>query len=281
MSFPILNTDVLRYTMCEFCTTPQLLRAFRLISRGTEAVYQYSKECVLQRMLGAGGLDPFVSVERGRGETWERSALRFLQTRRTFRPNVSEAWSISDLCDRMYSFGRVTMLPSACVACERRGTTKLKWRDEDPGPASTTSQFLKTIPIGVGGDVALHCTDSTCGHTVKFDTRLQSGCFHDSHARNSIHDPVLAPCSACSIPICGGCSTVCDSCGDAACSASPDCIDRCDLCDFTMCSACGETIVCTICKDAVCPACHHTSDMSLGTIEAATVCISCLERELL
>jgi hypothetical protein len=233
-------------------------------------------------MLSAGGLDPFVSIERGRGETWERTALRFLQTRRTFRPNVSRSSSIPDLCDRMRSLGRVTMLPTACMACEQRGTTRLKWADVvNESGALTTIQFLKTIPIGVGGDVVLYCTDSTCGHAVKFSTCLQSGCFHDSHARMPTHDTGLAPCSACSIPICGGCSTTCDSCGDVACSASMGCIDRCDLCDFTMCAACGETIVCTLCSDTVCPACHHTSDMSIGRIEAETVCISCLERELL
>jgi hypothetical protein len=298
VSLSSLNYDVMRYLMFEFLMTPTLLRTLRLLHRRTEAIYQSSKEKILQRMLCDGGLDPFVSIEKGRGDTWEQSALQFLQINHVFRPSVSACSSISDLRNRMLKFGRVSVrdhVKPTCNACAR--PSAMVWNPHGHGrdgqnlpyQSTSTSTFLKNIPVAVRGAVVLICTYAECGYRINIAAFIQSRCFHDLHTIikqptgrlykvHKVYD-VVSACSVCNCPVCRPCTLICDDCGELACRSA--CIAVCDTCDYNMCRTCGDIIVCTICKDSVCYRCQHAYSGFAGSVRAADVCISCLEREML
>jgi hypothetical protein len=295
VSLSTLNHDIMRYLIFEFLMTPTLLRTLRLLHRRTEAIYQSFKEMILQRMLCGGGLDPFVSIEKGRGDTWERSALQFLQINHIFRSSVSACPSVSDLRNRMLKFGCVSVwdhVKPVCNACAR--PIALVWVPHGHGQSSPygtsthprTSAFLKTIPVDVYGAVVLICTYGACGYRVKIAAFIQSQCFHPLHTiikqpRGCPYD-VVSVCSVCNCPVCRPCTLACDDCGEFVCSGpTSTCIAMCDTCDYNMCRACGDTVVCSICKDSVCYRCQHKYSGFTGSTNAADVCIVCLEREML
>jgi hypothetical protein len=302
MSLTTLNHDIMQYLIFEFLTTPTLLRNLRLLHRRTESIYQSFKERILQRMLCDGGLDPFVSIAKGRGDTWEQSALQFLRINHIFRPSVSACPSISDLRNRLRKFGGVSVwdhVKPVCNACAR--PMAMAWVPHGHGhghghglsyQSTRVSTFLKNIPVAVRGAVVLICTHAECGYRIHIATFIQSRCFHALHTIikqpsgplykvHKVYD-VVSTCSVCNCPVCRPCTLVCDDCGEFACSGPASaCIAVCDTCDYNMCRTCGDTIVCTICKDSVCYRCQHKYSGFTGSATAADVCISCLESEML
>ena len=206
----------------------------------------------------------------------------------------------------MLKFGGVSVwddVKPVCNACAR--PTAMVWvptscgfRDGSPPYQSTRlpTSFLRNIPVAVRGAVVLKCTHAECGYRIDIAAFVQSQCFHNLHTiiklsgkgrfpekgfRNFPENAVTA-CSVCNSPVCRPCTVVCDDCGDFACSGPTSaCIAVCDTCDYNMCRTCGDTIVCSICKDSVCYRCQHKYSGFVGSSTTTGVCISCLECEML